>query len=265
VPRSVLAFGVEPSDRTFRLRLARYPALADAVAAFVRARDPAAGPVRLLDVGVGRGRSLRYVEPLGVAERVRWFGIDLDPRLAERLHRAATWRALLADASRGLPFRDGAFDVVLCEQVLEHLDDPAAALREIARVLRPGGLLVAGVPTFPPGVAALRDAAARVVSRDDAHHGHGHVRTFSAPSFRRLVAATGAFDVVSVRGFRAASGGLLAPLEDRAWWWRLNRAVFGALPWFAAEVQVVALRSGVSSPAGAGGVAPSTAATPPSR
>lgn len=241
-----LAFGVEPADRAFRLRLARYPALAEAVAAFVRA---ASGPVRLLDVGVGRGRSLRYVEPLGVADRVQWFGVDLDPRLPERLHRRAAWRAALADVSRGLPFRDAAFDVVLCEQVMEHLDEPAALVGEIARVLRPGGLLVAGVPTFPPVVAGVRDLAAKLVSRDDAKHGHGHVRTFTAPSFRRLLTARGGFEVLSVRGFRSASGGVLSPLEDLRWWWRVNRAVFGALPWFAAEVQVVARRN----PRAAGG------------
>jgi len=239
----VLAFGVEPSDRAFRLRLARYPALAEAVAAFVRERPEGAGPVRLLDVGVGRGRSLRYVEALGVAERIRWTGIDLDPRLPERLHRRERWDALLADVSRGLPFGDEAFDVVLCEQILEHLDDPAAAVAEIARVLRPGGLLVAGVPTFPPLVAGLRDLAAGIVSRDDAKHGHGHVRTFTAPSFRRLVRAGGRFEVRSVRGFRSASGGLLSPLEDLRWWWRLNGALFGALPWFAAEVQIIATRA----------------------
>lgn len=237
---AALAFGVEPADRAFRLRLARYPTLAANVGEFVRA---APGTVRLLDVGVGRGRSLRYVEPLGVAGRVQWFGVDLDPRLPERLHRPETWRAALADVSRGLPFRDASFDIVLCEQVMEHLDDPAALVAEIARVLRPGGLLVAGVPTFPPVVAGLRDLLAKVVSRDDATHGHGHVRTFTATTFRRLVSRGGAFEVRSLRGFRSASGGILSPLEDWRWWWRLNGAVFGALPWFAAEVQVVARRN----------------------
>jgi ubiquinone/menaquinone biosynthesis C-methylase UbiE len=45
------------------------------------------------------------------------------------------------DASQ-LPFEDDSFDKVLCEDVLEHVDDEAGTLREIGRVLRPGGLLV---------------------------------------------------------------------------------------------------------------------------
>ena len=57
-----------------------------------------------------------------------------------------------------IPCGDAAFDVAVCEQVLEHVDDPRAALVEIARCLRPEGLLVFGVPTFPPGIAQIRDA-----------------------------------------------------------------------------------------------------------
>ena len=238
-----LAFGVEPSNHRFRLRLARYPALADALAQFVGEQG---GRARILDVGCGRGRTMRYLEArLGVDAisprgPVRLVGIDLDPRLPERLHRFDAWTALLADASRGLPFRDASFDAVVCEQVMEHMSDPAALVAEAARVLRPGGMLVAGVPTFPPGAGFVRGLFAH--RHDDAHHGHGHVQTFSAPSFRNLVADSGAFEVRSVRGFRSASGGILAPLEDCRWWWRANAAVFGQLTWLAAEVKLVAHR-----------------------
>lgn len=234
---SVLAFGVEPSDRAYRLRLARYPALADEVATLARR---SAGTLRVLDVGCGRGRTLRYLEPTGVADRVALFGIDLDPRLPGRLHGFERWRAALADASRGLPFRDGSFDAVICEQVLEHMDDPQALFAECARVLRPGGTLLAGVPTFPPGLAALRGAMGH--GRDDAKHGHGHVQAFSAPSFRRAIERSGAFRVTSLRGFRSASGGLLAPLEDHRWWWRWNLWWGARCTWLCAEVQAVAAR-----------------------
>lgn len=243
-----LAFDVEPADRRFRLRLARYPALAETVATFVRTSS---GRVRLLDVGVGRGRTRRYLASSGVADRVEFHGIDLAPDLAARCHDAAAWRLVRGDVAKPLPYRDGAFDVVVCEQVLEHVDDPRAALVEIARVLRPGGRLVFGVPTFPPGVAQLRDLVA-----PDRHAaggvGHGHVRTFTKSSAVALVRGVGVFDVLDVRGFRSFSGGIAAPLEDFRWWWRVNAAFGRALPSFCAEVQIVATRNstpddGVSS------------------
>ncbi len=231
-----IAFGVEPGGRRYRLRLARYPALAATLAEFVRA---APGRVRLLDAGAGRGRTRRYLVPLGVADRVEFVGLDLDPRLAERCHERAAWRLVRGDVARPLPFRDAAFDAVVCEQVLEHAADPAAALAEFARCLRPGGLLVVGVPTFPPGAAWLRR---RLVRRGAGGSDHGHVQTFTKGALERLVRETGAFDVLDVRGFRSASGGPISALEDFRWWWRANAAFGRAFPSLCAEVQLTARR-----------------------
>ncbi len=239
-PPTKLAFGVEPSHRRYRLRLARYPALAAELAAFADAADPAR-PLTLLDAGVGRGRTLRYLEPTGRAARFRAVGFDLDPHIAERVNAASRWRLLRADLDRPLPFRDAAFDALVCEQVLEHVDHPVAALREFARCLRAGGLLVVGVPTFPPGVAALRTLT-QPFRGHDADHAHTHVQSWSARSAAAAVRAAGAFEIGSVRGFRSASGGVLSPLEDLRAWWRLNAALGRALPWFCAEVQIVARR-----------------------
>jgi len=233
-----LAFDVEPADRRYRLRLARYPALAAAVAEFASTRT---GSVRLLDVGVGRGRTRRYLAPLGVVDRIEFHGVDLATDLGARCHEAAAWRLVRADVARPLPYRDAAFDVVVCEQVLEHVDDPRAALVEIARVLRAGGLLVFGVPTFPPGVAQLRDLVAGD-HHAEAGAAHGHVRTFTKGAAVALVRGVGAFDVEGVRGFRSFSGGIASPLEDFRWWWRANAAFGRALPSLCAEVQITATR-----------------------
>jgi ubiquinone/menaquinone biosynthesis C-methylase UbiE len=95
----------------------------------------------LLDVGCGwEARLLREVEPyIG-----RGVGIDFKaPRLE-----TPKLRTISATLTDRLPFDDASFDVVTLLAVLEHLDQPAAIVREIARVLRPGGLLVLTVPSW---------------------------------------------------------------------------------------------------------------------
>jgi SAM-dependent methyltransferase len=97
-----------------------------------------------LDIGTGTGRLLELVAPR--AERA--FGVDASremlalarARLAERgvADRCAVRQA---DMYR-LPLPDGGFDVVALQMVLHYAEDPAAALAEAARVLRPDGLLV---------------------------------------------------------------------------------------------------------------------------
>ena len=49
-----------------------------------------------------------------------------------------------------IPFAESTFDVVLCNHVLEHVDDDLKAMREIARVLKPGGYSILQVPFFSP-------------------------------------------------------------------------------------------------------------------
>src|SRR6476620_7357520 len=83
------------------------------------------GPYRLLDVGCGEMPYLTLFQP-HVREVV---GMD-------------TWdnpRASLRGVIESIPADDASFDVVLCAQVLEHVDDPAQGVRELARVTRPGG------------------------------------------------------------------------------------------------------------------------------
>ena len=234
-----LAFGAEAASRVYRLRLARYKALAETVAAFVNGCPDESRRIDLLDIGQGSGRSLAFIEREGVADRVNFYGIDASEQRIASIYRADRWRLARVDVTQGLPFVSESFDICLCEQVLEHLSATAGVIEETARVLRPGGLAIFGVPIFPPGIAHLRGAAVRWMDR---HMGiqRPHLQTLTKRSFARQFTATGQFEVLDARGFRIVSGGsMLAPLEDREWWYRLNRRLGRLAPSLCTEIQLV--------------------------
>lgn len=62
----------------------------------------------------------------------------------------ATHASVVNGDGTGLPFGDDTFDAIVCSEVMEHIPDDSAAARELARVLKPGGLLAVTVPTFLP-------------------------------------------------------------------------------------------------------------------
>jgi len=91
---------------------------------------------RTLDLGTGTGRDL----PL-FASGVSAIGVDPDRENLRRARRRAPSVPLVLARAEALPFREGAFDTVVSGLVLCSVGDPAAALGEVRRVLRPGGAL----------------------------------------------------------------------------------------------------------------------------
>ena len=99
----------------------------------------------MIDVGCGDGRHIVEAARRGCYA----VGLDYDAvELRKARERIGAHRVdlVVGDASR-LPFRDAAFDAVICTETLEHLPDDAGAIAEIARLLRPGGALLGAVPS----------------------------------------------------------------------------------------------------------------------
>ncbi|WP_030860514.1 class I SAM-dependent methyltransferase [Streptomyces sp. NRRL F-2747] len=125
---------------------------------------------RVLDAGCGTGRALTALRAaVGPAGTV--LGADLTPQMlaaARRAGRDAEGVLLLADVAR-LPLRDGVLDAVFAAGLVAHLPDPEANLRELARVVRPGGRLAL---FHPIGRAALAARQGRELTPEDMRAEH---------------------------------------------------------------------------------------------
>jgi SAM-dependent methyltransferase len=151
-----------------------------------------------IDVGCGTGRALPPLR-MAVGPSGAVIALDITPEMLDVARPAATLAAaslVLADA-RALPFPDGSVDAIFAAGLVNHLPETEAGLRELARVTRPGGLLIL---FHPSGRAAL---AAR----------HGHALSPDEPlaegPLRRSTAAAGwevtAYDDVPHRFFAVAT------------------------------------------------------------
>ncbi len=124
------------------------------------------GPV--VDVGAGVGGNLA-----ALTARCPVVGAEIS--LAAARVAAGAGAVVVADGAR-LPFRDGAFAVAVCTEVLEHVADPAAVFAEMARVLAPGGLAYVTTPNYANPAGLHKWLADRRSGRHDwnpwgAHHG----------------------------------------------------------------------------------------------
>jgi ubiquinone/menaquinone biosynthesis C-methylase UbiE len=122
IVRGLEAFFHRNRRRTVRTLLKRY-----------RAQEP------MLDAGCGTGLNLASMPPGST-------GIDLNPRNLDLIRKRLPDRQLVEGDIEKMPFDDASFATVVCTEVLEHVPYPATALKEIHRVLKPGGMLIGSVP-----------------------------------------------------------------------------------------------------------------------
>lgn len=97
---------------------------------------------RILDVGCGTGANLMMLSKYGDAE-----GVDVSEDALAFCRQRGLDKVKLG-AGEELPYDDGTFDLVTAFDVVEHMDDDLAGLKEMRRVLRPGGRVLLFVPTF---------------------------------------------------------------------------------------------------------------------
>jgi len=149
----------------------------------IQALDLAAGE-HVLDIGSGPGL-LAHDMATAVGQNGRVCGIDVSPAMVAMAAKRCTqqsWAVFRAADAAQLPYPDDSFDAAVSTQVYEYLSDIPAALRELHRVLRPGGRAVILDTDYGSLVIHTEDTArmARVLSAWDEHFVHASLpRTLS--------------------------------------------------------------------------------------
>ncbi len=167
----------------------------------------------LLDLGCGFGRHAFEAARRGAAVVALDAGTDevgeVRATLGAMVDAGELAPAARADAVQGdalhLPFADGTFDRVIASEVLEHIPDDVAAMRELTRVLRPGGTIAVTVPRCGPELLNWM--------LSDEYHDvpGGHVRIYRRSTLRERLASTG----LVPQGSHHAHG-----LHSPYWWLR---------------------------------------------
>ncbi|HEY3269242.1 MAG TPA: methyltransferase domain-containing protein [Armatimonadota bacterium] len=153
----------------------------------VRAAAPL-GHESLLDVGTGAGPVLRAFS----GKVASLTGLDFAEPMLERAAAVAPEARLVKGDAESLPFPDASFDIVTCRVCAHHFPDFARAIREAARVLRPGGLYLLDDNYAPedPALGAFLNGFEQ--TRDP-----GHVAERPLSEWRRLFESAGlTFEVV---------------------------------------------------------------------
>jgi len=159
------------------------------------------GGLRILDAGCGVGA---FSEPLVAANTVH--GIDFSAKSLE--YAAARGLKTHVGDLAALPFEDGRFDLVLCIGVIQLIDDHMTVLRELARVIRPGGTLL--VQTLHRG-SLLRKIMARLEKR------HKFDKMYAMDALAADFAACGLGDIEFLKmyhPFRAVTTGGAGAMGD---------------------------------------------------
>lgn len=169
----------------------------------------------LLDVGCGHGgllKAARHRVPVTV-------GLDLEP-LAAGQAQAACLGAVVGDVDDGgLPFRDQSFQIVTCLDVVEHVFDPISLLKEIHRVLRPGGWLLLSTPNIRywrhlRGILLGRFPRTSI---DEAGYDGGHIHYFTSADLFESMSQVGTWGLEcrGIFGVKLFKHRLLATLLGR--------------------------------------------------
>ena len=212
----------------FPFRLLRYWF----VQQLIKEAGPWHTPLTVCEVGIDRGQMLRFMQLASHADDLpkwdRWDGIDIDPS-TQRLRQLGFSHIDIADLETPAFSLRRVYDVVIALHVLEHCSDPEPCLARLAAGVRPGGILVGGMPVTVDSARRWWERRIRRTARP-----HGHHSVFSPERLREAAIDAGLQVELLSGAFLMRRKGFV--LENFRWWLRLNLAFGHAFPGWPGEM-----------------------------
>jgi SAM-dependent methyltransferase len=178
----------------------------------------------ILDYGCGDGE---VTHELARATGAAVVGADVSQVAVDACRRGLRTEKL--EFGRSLPFGDRSFDLVFMAEVIEHLVDPAGALEEVRRILRPHGYLILSAPNLAclPNRLLLMIGVQPLFSEVSEEHIHGrwlrtfgqggqpvgHLRLYTKRALQEFISSSG-FQVLRMRGPAFHEAGLTGAVES---------------------------------------------------
>jgi SAM-dependent methyltransferase len=231
--KTACAFGKIPAYCQYELFMERYRSAAE----FIQRAHANLETLKLLDVGSGNGY-LKYFCDFG---NIDWHGIEIweerfrdCERLGYHMHRYDI-------DTETLPFEKECFDVVVASHVIEHLRNPAFAVREMSRVLKTGGLFIVGTPIKPILISKLLNYiySFRVIKKGETAYNYD---IYSLKRFLRQNLPEA--QIIDTRGFRIISARKTRDWENHQNFYKINTYVGKKFPSLTPEVNVVMVKGG---------------------
>jgi len=179
----------------------------------------------ILDYGCGDGE---VTQELARATGAAVVGADISQVAVEACRRRGL-RAEKLEFGRTLPFGDRSFDLVFMTEVIEHLVDPAGALKEVRRILKPHGYLILSTPNLAclPNRLLLMIGVQPLFSEVSEEHIHGrwlrmfgqggqpvgHLRLYTKRALQEFISSSG-FQILRMRGAAFHEAGLSGAVES---------------------------------------------------
>lgn len=186
------------------------------------------------DFGCSSGHFKQF---FGESHSAKWVGFDWqidEPRLKS----VGYSECVNCDFDAEIPYPSESADVIIFSHVIEHLPRPGATVAEIARILRPGGVLLAGSPVAPYPFSTLRDWHHRRKLRLGKTKIGGHINSMDSLRWKEIVSNAELRLEMMHGAFLCRWSG--NRLENYGWWIRLNNLWGVLFPSWAGEIYLSA-------------------------